>query len=114
MNKLTTSLKALSDKNRLRILKLLEQKDMCVCELAHIIDIAQPSVSRHLKKLKQAGLITSEQDGSWTNYKLIRKQNDFHIRNILNQTLETLDEENIIQKDLETAKMADRNKLCSS
>ena len=56
-------LKAVADRNRLRILKLLESKHMCVCELAFVLGIKQPSVSRHLKKLKEAGLIDNEQDG---------------------------------------------------
>jgi len=45
-------LKVLSDKNRLRILNMLEKKNLCVCEITEILGIKQPSVSRHLKKLK--------------------------------------------------------------
>jgi ArsR family transcriptional regulator len=54
---LEKTLKASADKNRIRILKLLENKKMCVCELSHVLGIAQPSVSRHLKKLKSANLL---------------------------------------------------------
>jgi len=60
--------KIFADKNRLRILKLLEARTMCVCELADVLGVTQPSISRHLKKMKAAGLIGDEQDGLWTNY----------------------------------------------
>jgi ArsR family transcriptional regulator, arsenate/arsenite/antimonite-responsive transcriptional repressor len=46
--------KALADKNRIRILKLLESRKCCVCELADLLGITQPSISRHLKKLKKS------------------------------------------------------------
>ena len=68
MELLEKKLKALADKNRLRVLAFLYQKKLCVCELAELLEITQPSVSKHLKKLKEAGIIDSEQDGFWTNY----------------------------------------------
>lgn len=70
MDSLLKILKLLSDKNRLRILMLLKHKKMCVCELASILGIKQPSVSRHIKKLAKAGLICGEQNGFWTDYRL--------------------------------------------
>lgn len=63
-------LKALADKNRLRMVYLLSQKKLCVCELAYVLNISQPTVSKHLKKLESAQLIGYEQDGLWTNYYL--------------------------------------------
>ena len=57
MEILDKTLKAFADSNRLRILKLLEKKKMCVCELAFVLGITQPSVSKHLKKLTSTGLI---------------------------------------------------------
>lgn len=61
INRLSQIYSMLSDKNRLRFLPLLDYKTMCVCELPHIFGICQPSVSRHLKKLKEAGQIESRQ-----------------------------------------------------
>lgn len=60
--------KSLADKNRLRILGLLSKRKMCVCELAYALGVTQPSISRHLKRMKKVGLIQDEQDGFWTNY----------------------------------------------
>ena len=68
--------KIFADKNRLRILKLLERRKMCVCELAFVLGVTQPSVSRHLKKMKETGLIGDEQDRFWTNYYLLEGSRD--------------------------------------
>jgi ArsR family transcriptional regulator len=62
--------KAVSDPNRVKILKMLQHKRMCVCEIKALIQIAQPSVSKHLKILENAGLVCSEKDGLWVNYYL--------------------------------------------
>ena len=63
MRDLMLVLKAVADKNRMRILKMLERKSMCVCELAAVLGIKQPSVSKHLVILKNAGLIEDERNG---------------------------------------------------
>ena len=63
-------MKALSDPNRVKILKLLQHKKMCVCELQGVLGISQPTVSKHLKVLEEAGLVTYKEDGLWVNYSL--------------------------------------------
>lgn len=62
--------KALSDPNRIKIVKMLQHKRMCVCEIRALLQIAQPSVSKHLKILENAGLVGSVKDGLWVNYYL--------------------------------------------
>nr|CBX29174.1 hypothetical protein N47_J01550 [uncultured Desulfobacterium sp.] len=62
--------KALSDPARVKIIKMLQHKKMCVCELREILQINQPSVSKHLKILENAGLVYSAKDGLWVNYQL--------------------------------------------
>lgn len=103
-------LKACADKNRIRILKLLERQKMCVCELAFVLGITQPSVSRHLKKLKKAGLIEIEQDSFWTNY-FIKPRNPY-AKTILSLMQKWLNEDDIVRRDLIKVKKADRTKLC--
>ena len=61
-------MKALSDPNRVRIVKLLQHKTMCVCELQSLLEIAQPTVSKHLKILEEAGLVSFKRDGLWVDY----------------------------------------------
>jgi len=63
-------MRALSDPNRIKILKALQHKMMCVCELQVALQIAQPSVSKHLKILQDAGLVDFKKDGMWVNYHL--------------------------------------------
>jgi DNA-binding MarR family transcriptional regulator len=65
--------KALSDEKRLGILKLLEFREMCVCELTAALGVTQPNLSHHIKKLESAGLVNSERRGKWVYYSLVRK-----------------------------------------
>lgn len=61
-------MKALSDPNRVKVVKFLQFKKMCVCEIKEALQIAQPSVSKHLKILEEAGLVKSCKDGLWVDY----------------------------------------------
>lgn len=62
--------KALADKTRLHILALLSHDELCVCELVPMLDMSQPSVSQHLRKLKQAGLVKERKTAQWVYYSL--------------------------------------------
>lgn len=82
---LTEVFKALGDENRIRILNLLVQQELCVCEMEEILDISQSNASRHLNKLKAAGLITSSKNAQWVYYQIsdfLKTQNDFLYRYI--------------------------------
>ena len=68
MNEFVKVMKALSDINRVKIIKLLQHKMMCVCELRTALGVAQPTVSKHLKILENAGLVVSKKEGLWVNY----------------------------------------------
>jgi len=61
-------MKALSDPNRGKLLKLLQRREMCVCEIQAALGIAQPTVSKHLKVLEAAGLVGRRKEGLWVNY----------------------------------------------
>jgi len=63
-------MKALSDPNRVKLLKMLQKREMCVCEIQAALGIAQPTVSKHLKVLEAAGLVGREKEGLWVNYSL--------------------------------------------
>jgi ArsR family transcriptional regulator len=63
-------MKALSDPNRVKIIKMLQHKVMCVCEMQAALQIAQPSVSKHVKIREEAGLVAFNKDGMWVNYHL--------------------------------------------
>jgi DNA-binding transcriptional ArsR family regulator len=76
---------ALASKERLIILKSLNDKDRCVCELEAILDKSQSTISHHLRKLERANLIRSWKRGSYTYYGLEKNQ--------LNSRLKVLNEE---------------------
>lgn len=62
---------ALSDPTRLRIMVLLTaEKELCVCELTHALDLSQPMISRHLANLREAGLVRDRRAGKWIYYRL--------------------------------------------
>jgi len=68
MDELISLFKALSDETRLRILKLLEEGELCVCDIVAALDMVQPKVSFHLKVLKDAGLLKDRKQGKWVHY----------------------------------------------
>jgi SAM-dependent methyltransferase len=74
MKEATALFRLLGDEARLRILRLLEKERMNVSELTSILGIAQPGVSRHLRLLKEGGLVEEERDRGWTYYRLARVQ----------------------------------------
>lgn len=111
MKDLESILKALADINRMRIIKLLSRRAMCVCELAYVLGITQPSVSRHLKKLRRAGLINDTQDGFWTNYYL-NKTGSGYAKTFLKCLNVWLEDDRIVQCDAQKAKRAQRTTLC--
>lgn len=63
-------MKALSDPSRVKIMKLLQRRVMCVCEIRTALGIAQSTTSKHLKILEEAGLIAYKKEGLWVNYEL--------------------------------------------
>lgn len=62
--------KALTDETRLRILALLGQGELCVCDLIAVLHLPQSTVSRHLALLKNAGWVTDRRQGVWMYYRL--------------------------------------------
>lgn len=70
MQELINVFKALSDETRLRILKLLENGELCVCDIVSALDMIQPKVSFHLGVLQDAGLVKSRKEGRWIHYSI--------------------------------------------
>ena len=70
MRELLRVMKAMSDPSRIKILKMLQRKVMCVCEIQTVLGTAQSTASKHLQILEKAGLLTSYKDGLWVNYHL--------------------------------------------
>lgn len=71
LDEISLVLKLLGDKTRLTMVKLLEKQECCVCELVEVFKTSQPSVSQHLRKLKDAGLVKENRKGQWIFIQLI-------------------------------------------
>lgn len=70
-------LKAVADPTRLQILAMIaatENQSACVCDLTEPLDLTQPTVSHHIKKLSEVGLVTKERKGTWVWYSLNRER----------------------------------------
>lgn len=83
MNDSPNFFKALSDKNRLRILKMLQSKSLCGCEIASILNLAASTVSQHLGILKDNGFIIEHKDSRWINYSINHNPDDKRVIAIL-------------------------------
>lgn len=73
MSELIKVFKALSDETRVRMLKLLFEGELCVCEIMQVMQISQSRASRNLGILKDAGLLKDRRDGQWVHYSLNRE-----------------------------------------
>ena len=62
--------KALSDENRIRILRQLRSGEKCACKLLEELNISQPTLSHHMKILCDAGLVVGRREGKWTHYSI--------------------------------------------
>ncbi len=70
MNKFIETTKALSDPNRVRSLVALRDRELCVCRIIKLLQLAPSTVSKHLTILKQSGLIEGRKEGRWMHYRL--------------------------------------------
>ena len=79
---LDTVFKGFADPTRIRILSLLAAGELCVCDLVDILELPQPTVSRHLAYLRKASLVSVTRDSSFAHYRLAEPQGDVH-RNLI-------------------------------
>jgi len=95
MNNLTKIFKALSDETRLRILSLMKEGEICVCDIADTLQMTQPNISFHLSILKEVGLIKDRKNGRWVHYSL--NDDDIFTRFLLLSTFEKMDMKSIVK-----------------
>ena len=65
--------RAFADPTRLRLLNVLLEGELCVCDLCDVLDVIQPNVSRHLAYLRRVGLVTVRQESKWKYYSIVKK-----------------------------------------
>ena len=66
--------KAMSEPMRLRILALLTQRELCVCDIVTVLNQPQSTISRHLARLKAAGMVDDRREGLWVHYRLMTEE----------------------------------------
>jgi ArsR family transcriptional regulator len=107
-------IKSLSDPNRVKIIKMLQHKTMCVCELKEALQVAQPTVSKHLKVLEDAGLVRSSKDGMWVNYYLTDGASSPYVATMLGNLKHWLEEDPEITALVEKLPSIRREEVCKS
>lgn len=99
MDKASEIFKLLGHETRLTMLKILDDHDCCVCEFVEIFQASQPSISQHIRKLKDSGLIKEERRGQWIFYS-INKESEYYL--FIVQLLNLLPQQNEKLKELES------------
>jgi arsenate reductase/ArsR family transcriptional regulator len=92
-------MKAAGEPVRARILKLLEGRELCVCEIIAVLRLGQSTVSGHLSILKNAGLVKDRKDGRWMHYSLASQMPNNYGPPMLALMLSWLDDDNQVRAD---------------
>lgn len=91
-------MKALSDPNRVRVLKLLQEKELCVCEIKEVLGLAQSTVSKHMKILEDAGLVEKDRQGTWMIYSLADGSESVYAETMLTKLSDWLENDKELDK----------------
>lgn len=90
---------ALADPTRLRLLNLMQGREVCVCYFVEILEQGQPKISRHLAYLRRAGIVEARREGKWMHYR-IERPNDMRAASILDAALNSFKTDRNMKADL--------------
>ena len=107
-------MKALSDRSRVKIMKMLQQRVLCVCEIQKALGIAQSTASKHLKILEEAGLITFYKQGLWVNYSLADGAQSPYAASLIGNIKHWLDQDPEIAELLKRLPDIKRENICKA
>jgi len=113
MRYLVKIFKALSDTNRIRILKMLQVRPLCVCEISSVLGLANSTVSKHLSILKDTDFITDRKENKWVIYSLNKTTIENYVRDLLPLMMEWLPNDSIVRRDVEKVLYVDKDVLCN-
>ncbi|MFP4528115.1 MAG: ArsR/SmtB family transcription factor [Candidatus Kapaibacterium sp.] len=113
MDEIRNIFKALSDPNRIRILKMLEIKPLCACEISTALGIAASTASAHLSILKDSGLIADRRDGKWIEYSL-NPSESITIRQQLALLAGWMNDDPLVAQDRERIGHVNREIICKT
>lgn len=106
-------MKALSDPNRVKMIKLLQRRVLCVCEIQKALGLAQSTVSKHLKVLDESELITYSKDGLWVNYRLSDRTNNPYAASLIGNLRHWLDEDTDVAALIGRLPEISRESICA-
>lgn len=112
MKRFIRVMKALSDPSRVRLVKILEHKPLCVCELQNLVGLAQSTVSKHMRILEEAGLVDFNKEGSWIIYRLTRGEDSEYARVMLENLQDWLSDDETLQDMIARLPQVDRERIC--
>jgi DNA-binding transcriptional ArsR family regulator len=99
LRKYEAAMKAAADPTRVRILKMLEAGELCVCQIIAVLALSPSTVSKHLFLLKSAGLVNDRKEKKWVHYSLDRESDDPYVAGILRELSSWLDRDPVIARD---------------
>lgn len=106
-----TLFRAFADHTRLRILRLLMEGELCVCDIMSVLRSPQPLVSRHLAYLRRAGLVADRKQGLWRYYSLVKPARGLQ-RRLIDCAAGCLDELDVLKKDRERLRRLRKTGCC--
>jgi len=111
MEKYLSILKALADETRLRIINLLYERELCVCDIEEIVDASQTKISRHLAYLKNSGLVHVRRSAQWSFYSIEKSADLKFVDELVHGVLRNKD---IYKDDLNTLKKKAKTGTCET
>ena len=108
MRDVVKAFKSLSDETRLRILRLLMERECCVCEVMQALDISQTRASRNLGALYDAGFLRQRKDGLWSLYSIDREGMKEYITKLVEVVREALEGNQVVELDRERLRKTNR------
>ena len=103
MKEITEIFKLLSDESRLRILMLLQKRELCVCQIMGVLNMSQPLVSRNLSLLAKSGFLAGRREGKLMFYRIKRNLTKKNLT-ILSVLKELLKDDRVLQRDIRSLK----------
>ena len=108
LRKYEATMKAAADPTRVRILKMLEGGELCVCQIIAVLALSPSTVSKHLFLLKSAGLLNDRKEKKWVHYSLDRQSDDPYVAGVLRELSSWLDRDPVVVRD--RARLGDARK----
>lgn len=105
-------MKALSDPNRIKMVKLLQHRPLYVCEIQSALGLAQSTASKHLKILEEAGFVAYRKEGLWVQYRLADGARNPYVASLLGNLRHWLEEEDDVRRLIKKLPAVRRESIC--